>query len=612
MRNRLLAGLAACLLMQTTLAEITVSTLTAPFSGSGGLAVNVNGHIFVADFGQTLAGPPGRIVTRVDPVTGDLSTFADGFRTATGNAFDSKGNLFQSNALIGIVSKVDSQGNVSFFTNQWLDTPIGIAVDSADNVYIASCGTEHVRVVTPDGLISIPFSIDERFNCPQGLAFDENDTLYMTNSNDGLVFSIDGDGNATVLTEIPGSKGAPIICLIPGCDPLGPGGPNIGYLTYANGRLYVAARGLNQIYEVLLDGTTTLLAGTGERGNTDGPADQATFSLPNGIDASPDGRFLYVNDSLARSELDVNPVVVRVIDLGPQVAEEFAVNEGISGSWFPGDAGEGWLIEVLSVPTVKADGAKVDGLAVAYWFTFPPEGKDLNRKGVDPEQAWIVGVGSVQGNTITFEDAQITSGGVFGPGFDPGTVSHAIWGDFTMTFDDCGMGTMSYAAKGGGEFGAGELAMERITSVDGLDCEALAKKLPSAKVTEIDASFSGSWFDPTHDGEGWLIEVLSGGIAVVYWFSYDGDGNQAWFVGVGSIDGKTITVDDVFIAGGGVFGPGFDSDDVELVPWGSMEFTFDSCGTGTMSYVSTKGGEFGSGSLDLERITGLAGVPCTE
>ena len=152
--------------------------------------------------------------------------------------------------------------------------------------------------------------------------------------------------------------------------------------------------------------------------------------------------------------------------------------------------------------------------------------------------------------------------------------------------------------------------MERITSVAGLDCEDLSKSTTASKVTELDGSFSGSWYDPTHDGEGWLIEILPGGVAVVYWFSYDGDGNQAWFVGAGTIDGKTITIDDVRIGRGAFFGDDFDPDDVSLDPWGTMEFTFDSCNTGTMSYVSSKGSEFGSGSLNLERITQLAGLDC--
>jgi len=140
--------------------------------------------------------------------------------------------------------------------------------------------------------------------------------------------------------------------------------------------------------------------------------------LPNGIGASPDGRFLYVTDSLATSQLDVNPVVIRVIDLGPQTAEEFAINPGISGSWSdPDTPGQGWLLEVLSLPTAKKNGVKGEGLAAMYWFSFPPE-----AKGAAPEQAWIVGIGSFQGNTILFEDAEITSGGVFGSTFDPDAV----------------------------------------------------------------------------------------------------------------------------------------------------------------------------------------------
>ena len=48
------------------------------------------------------------------------------------------------------------------------------------------------------------------------------------------------------------------------------------------------------IFSVTLAGQVTLLAGAGPlgagpRGNDDGPALEATFSVPNGIRASPDG-----------------------------------------------------------------------------------------------------------------------------------------------------------------------------------------------------------------------------------------------------------------------------------------------------------------------------------
>ena len=106
-----------------------------------------------------------------------------------------------------------------------------------------------------------------------------------------------------------------------------------------------------------------------------------------------------------------------------------------------------------------------------------------------------------------------------------------------------------------------------------------------------------------------MIEILNEDLALVYWFSYDANGNQAWWVGVGSINGKTITVDDAELLVGTVFGSGFNAGAINRVPWGQIVFTFDSCSSGTMSYQSTIG-EFGSGALDLQRITSIPGLGC--
>ena len=39
--------------------------------------------------------------------------------------------------------------------------------------------------------------------------------------------------------------------------------------------------------------------------------------------------------------------------------------------------------------------------------------------------------------------------------------------------------------------------------------------------------------DPANDGEGFLIEILAGGRAVMYWFTFDEDGEQAWYLAAG-------------------------------------------------------------------------------
>ena len=74
-------------------------------------------------------------------------------------------------------------------------------------------------------------------------------------------------------------------------------GANNGHLDYMDGFLYVAARGANQIYKISLTGEVTLFAGTGQQAVKDGPALQASFSLPNAVTFSPNANAFYTNGS---------------------------------------------------------------------------------------------------------------------------------------------------------------------------------------------------------------------------------------------------------------------------------------------------------------------------
>lgn len=65
-----------------------------------------------------------------------------------------------------------------------------------------------------------------------------------------------------------------------------------------------------------------------------------------------------------------------------------------------------------------------------------------------------------------------------------------------------------------------------------------------------------------------------------------------------------------FFTRGTNWGSGFDPDDVERVPWGSITLDIDGCDSATLSYNSVAKGEFGSGTLDMQRITSLAGLNC--
>ncbi len=121
-------------------------------------------------------------------------------------------------------------------------------------------------------------------------------------------------------------------------------------------------------------------------------------------------------------------------------------------------------------------------------------------------------------------------------------------------------------------------------------------------------AFSGSWYDLTHDGEGWMVEITINNQAVITWYTYDGDGNQVWLLGVGTIEDNTITVEEMLITTGGVFGPLFDPDAVEMRPWGSLIVEFFDCNSANFSYRS----DAGTGELHASRLTTLSGLRCAQ
>jgi glucose/arabinose dehydrogenase len=126
---------------------------------------------------------------------------------------------------------------------------------------------------------------------------------------------------------------------------------------------------------------------------------------------------------------------------------------------------------------------------------------------------------------------------------------------------------------------------------------------------QIDQRFTGTWFDPTQAGHGVFVEVLQGGQLVAYWFTFDDQGRQAWFGGVGSIAGDSVTMDAVR-AEGGRFPPAFDPAAVDYPVIGTLTLRFASCRQGLIEYALGEG--FGNGSMPLARLTEPLGAACTD
>ena len=189
----------------------------------------------------------------------------------------------------------------------------------------------------------------------------------------------------------------------------------------------------------------------------------------------------------------------------------FSVEPGHSSAWYdPTHDGEGFLLEVHD-----------NNVAVMYWFTYESDGK----------QDWYIGVGQVSGRRMLFQELLQVSGGEFGPGFNPENITETVVGTAAFTFTSCDSGFMDWSLSDvSGAPAIGRQEIKRITSLMGLDC-GFKKGLPERP----EGRYSGSWYDPTHAGEGYVLEVLLDSRVLVYWFSYDSEGSRRWLFGTGEI-----------------------------------------------------------------------------
>ena len=205
----------------------SVITLTNPFSASGGISIDATGVIYVANFGDALNNANGKIVYKVTD-DGGVTAWASGLFGASGNEFDSQGNLFQSNIAGNRISKITPNGTVSTFTTTNIFNPVGVTVDNLDNVYTTNCGDGGQRIIktTPAGVSTI-FADNSLLFCPNGLTIDNDGNLYTVNFRNGLLLKITPDGVVSILANIPGA--------------------NNGHVTFGNDRLYVVGRGANRI-----------------------------------------------------------------------------------------------------------------------------------------------------------------------------------------------------------------------------------------------------------------------------------------------------------------------------------------------------------------------------
>jgi hypothetical protein len=127
----------------------------------------------------------------------------------------------------------------------------------------------------------------------------------------------------------------------------------------------------------------------------------------------------------------------------------------------------------------------------------------------------------------------------------------------------------------------------------------------------LDGSLSGSWFDPTRNGEGFALEFgenVNGPVATIYWFTHR-DGVPYWLIGSTPYEqGQTEISFNLLEVSGTGFGAAFDSDEIGVQQAGILSLEYSSCQSGFAAWEMTDGE---SGTFELERVTaGLHQVDC--
>ena len=145
----------------------------ARFSDPFGLVLDPQGNIYVADGGEhnrILKISADGVMTNF---AGSKEAYADGladaaaFNTPSGLAIDAAGNIYVADTGNNTIRKITPQGLVSTLagngkagyldgvaTEAQFNGPIGVAVDKAGKVYVADTYNDRIRVITPDGQVS--------------------------------------------------------------------------------------------------------------------------------------------------------------------------------------------------------------------------------------------------------------------------------------------------------------------------------------------------------------------------------------------------------------------------------------------------------------------------
>lgn len=173
-------------------------------------------------------------------------------------------------------------------TSAQFSYPSGVAIDSSGNIYIADFNNDTIREITPGGVVTTPYGAAgtagstngtgtaARFNTPNSVAIDSANNIYVADSGNSTIRKITSAGVVSKLAGRAGSTGS-----TDGTGSAARFNNPQAVAVDAAGNVYVADTGNETIRKITPAGVVTTLAGkAGSAGYADGTGTAALFNGP--------------------------------------------------------------------------------------------------------------------------------------------------------------------------------------------------------------------------------------------------------------------------------------------------------------------------------------------
>ena len=360
------------------------------FGGDGGQAVSAQlnypndvvvdgaGNLYIADASNDRIRKvdSSGIITTVAG-TGEKGFGGDGgqavsarLNTSSGVVLDGAGNLYIADRHNSRIRKVDSSGVITTIAgtgeigfdgdggpavSALLNSPTGVAVDVAGNVYFSDEGNQLIRKVDTSGVITTVAgmrdygpagdggpAVSAWLATPNDVATDGAGNLYISGDYNHLIRKVDTSG---VITTLAGSGGGPAFG--------GDGGLAVsawlwsptGVVVDVAGNVYIADSRNHRIRKVDTPGIITTVAGSGGSGfvGDGGPAVSALLNYPRGVAADGAGNLYIAAFGSRIRKVDTSGVITTVA--------------GTGDPGFGGDDGQAVAARLAQPDDVAADGA---------------------------------------------------------------------------------------------------------------------------------------------------------------------------------------------------------------------------------------------------------------